>query len=267
MILANIERFSGFADVYDRYRPQPPRVLIEILTQLAEVERPRLVVDVGSGTGLSTMLWANDAREIIGIEPSADMRAQADARLAATNFKNIRFVPGSSIETKLPAARADIVTCSQSLHWMEPAPTFAESARILRAGGVFAAYDCDWPPTVNEPAERAYIDFIAGAEAIGHARGWYRGVQRSDKEGHLARMQASGKFRHVKEIVVHHAEPGDADRLIGIALSQGSVATLLKRGLSENEIGLPQFRARVERAVGHHALSFYFGYRVRLGII
>jgi SAM-dependent methyltransferase len=47
---------------------------------------------------------------------------------------------------RTPQALVDaLVTCSQSLHWMEPEPTFAEVARILRRGGVFAAYDYDWP--------------------------------------------------------------------------------------------------------------------------
>lgn len=32
-------------------------------------------------------------------------------------------------------------TVAQALHWMEPASTLAEVARILRPGGVFAAYD------------------------------------------------------------------------------------------------------------------------------
>ncbi len=41
---AHVDRFSGFAETYDRYRPQPPRVLIDLLCQLAQIERPRLVV-------------------------------------------------------------------------------------------------------------------------------------------------------------------------------------------------------------------------------
>ncbi len=44
---------------------------------------------------------------------------------------------------------AGIVTCAQSFHWMEPESTFIEVARILRPGGVFAAYDYDRPPTVH----------------------------------------------------------------------------------------------------------------------
>jgi trans-aconitate methyltransferase len=45
---------EDFADLYNRYRLAPPRELLDILTLVAEAERPRLVVDLGAGTGLST---------------------------------------------------------------------------------------------------------------------------------------------------------------------------------------------------------------------
>ena len=267
ILAANLERFSGFADRYDAFRPQPPIILLDILTQLARVERPRLVVDLGSGTGLSTVIWSARAEQVVGVEPNADMRRQAQARLAAQpDAANVKYVDAISSQTGLPDASADIVTCSQSLHWMDPEPTFAEVARILRPDGVFAAYDTDWPPTLNWEAERAYRDFVERAEAIGAARGWYRGVIRWKKEEHLARLKASGRFRYVKEIVVHHAEPGDAGRLVGLALSQGSVAKLLQRGMSESEIGLDTFRREAARAMGDRSVAWYFSYRVRLGI-
>ena len=264
---ANLDRFSGIADLYDAYRPQAPVVLLELLTQLAQVERPRLVVDLGSGTGLSTRLWAPRAEQVIGVEPNADMRAQAEARTAAdSNARNVRYVGAISSQTGLPDASADIVTCSQSLHWMDPEPTFAEVSRILRPGGVFAAYDADWPPTMDWRAEQAYTEFIERCEVIGEQRGWYRGVIHWKKEEHLARMQASGRFRYVKEIVVHHTELGDAQRLVGLALSQGSMATLLRQGMSESEIGVDKFRAAVQRELGDQPSTWYFSYRVRLGI-
>ena len=81
----NIERFSGFADLYDRYRPAPPTILAEILTRLAGGTFPHCVVDLGSGTGLSTRYWADKARQVIGIEPTADMRRQAEAQTTASN--------------------------------------------------------------------------------------------------------------------------------------------------------------------------------------
>jgi len=271
----NVERFAGFASLYNDVRPQPPQVICDILTQLAQVERPRLVVDLGSGTGLSTRIWAERADQIVGIEPSRDMRAQAEAQTTAKNTstathavrcKCIRYVEGFSHDTGLPEVCADIVTCSQSLHWMEPTSTFAEAARVLRAGGVFAAYDNDWPPTCSAVAEIAYNDFITRNEALGEARGFYRGVKKMDKEGHLARMRASGHFSFTNEIVLHSVEPGDAARLVGIALSQGGIAALFKNGMSEEQIGVPEFRRAVERALGDRAVPFWFSYRMRVGI-
>jgi len=77
-IAANLERFSGFADRYDARRPMPPAALVDLLTQLAQVTQPRLIVDIGCGTGLSTRIWAGRAEKVIGIEPNADMRRQAE---------------------------------------------------------------------------------------------------------------------------------------------------------------------------------------------
>jgi predicted O-methyltransferase YrrM len=49
----------------------------DLLTQLIDTPHPRLVVDLGSGTGLSTVLWGERAERVIGIEPNADMRNEA----------------------------------------------------------------------------------------------------------------------------------------------------------------------------------------------
>jgi len=136
-ISANLERFTGLAGVYDAHRPRPPAVIPDMLAQLARTRRPRLVVDLGSGTGLSTFLWADRAAAVVGVEPNADMRAVAEARKAAhANATNVRFQEGIAAQTGLPDGSADIVTCSQSLHWMEPESTLAEVARVLRSGGV-----------------------------------------------------------------------------------------------------------------------------------
>jgi len=71
------EIWTGEATMYDRTRPTPPPVLLDILTQLLHMPQPSVVVDLGSGTGLSTMIWGEPAKHVIGIEPNADMRTQA----------------------------------------------------------------------------------------------------------------------------------------------------------------------------------------------
>lgn len=132
--------WCGEAALYDEVRPHPPDILLDICTQLAHSQQPSVVVDLGSGTGQSTTIWAERAQCVIGIEPNAQMRAQAERqRDASSHGERIQYQDGLSTQTGLPASSADIVTCSQSLHWMEPDPTFAEVARVLRPGGLFVA--------------------------------------------------------------------------------------------------------------------------------
>jgi SAM-dependent methyltransferase len=259
---AAADRFMSFAAVYDAFRPRPPLVLIDILTQLAETPRPALVVDLGSGTGLSTAIWASRAAEVIGVEPSVDMRRQAEARTAG----NVSYQAGYANATGLPDGCAAIVTCSQSLHWMEPVSTLAEIARILRPGGVFAAYDYDWPPTISGEIERAHQTFTAQMQVADQAHGVSRDWRFWEKHQHLERMRASGLFRVTREIVLHNVEQGGAERLVGLELSQGAVWMLLKNGVSEDEIGITALRATVQRLLGDVIVPWYFSYRVRLGV-
>lgn len=259
----NIDRFSGFADTYDSNRPQPPVAVIDILNTINRTPRPAFVVDIGSGTGLSTRLWSGRAERIVGIEPNADMRAQA---AAATSNPSITYQDGTSTATRLPHVCADVVTCSQCLHWMEPEPTFAEIARILRPGGVFAAIDCDWPPTIGWEMESAYRAFLQRVHAMEGETGLTKEVHRWAKESHLARMEASGRFRYTKEVLMHHVESGNAARLVGLAKSFGGVATLLRNGISEERIGLTALRKVAEKELGDGPRPWYFSYRVRIGI-
>ena len=262
---ANVERFSGFADLYDRYRPAPPEVLAGLLSRLALVEVPQLVVDLGCGTGLSTRYWAAKAHQVVGVDPSADMRRMAASQTSAAN---VRYCGGLSHQTGLPAACADIVTSSQALHWMVPQATFAEAARILRPGGVFAAYDYDWPPATGFwEADQAYSECWERLQALERETDLSSAVVRWGKEGHLARMQASGCFRYTHEFVLHHIEPGSAERLVGLLLSQGGVMTLLKAGRGEGSLGIDRFRETVKRLLGQGEHTWVWSSRVRIGIV
>jgi SAM-dependent methyltransferase len=259
---ANAARFAGCGDVYDASRPSPPPALLDILMQLAEAPRPALVVDLGSGTGLSTAIWASRAAEVVGVEPSGDMRRQAEARSLA----NVRYLAGYANATGMPDGCADIVTCAQSLHWMEPVSTFAEIARILRNGGVFAAYDYDWPPTIGREVEQAHQTFAARMHQAERSHALSRDVRYWDKHSHLERMRESGLFRATREILLEHVEQGGAERFIGLELSQGGVATLLKNGVSEDEIGITALRESARRLFGKSTALWHFSYRARVGV-
>jgi ubiquinone/menaquinone biosynthesis C-methylase UbiE len=138
---------------------------IDILRHIARIRRPRLVVDLGAGTGLSTRPWAAYAGRVIGIEPNPDMRRQAEEHPGAP--ANVSYRDDLSHDAGLNDDSADVVTCHQSLHWMEPEPTFAEVARVLRPGGASAAYKHALMPVVlHGEANQTLGEFERKSKAI-----------------------------------------------------------------------------------------------------
>ncbi len=107
------------------------------------------------------------------------------------------------------------MTASQALHWMEPKGTFDEVGRILRAGGVFAAIDCDWPPTMGWEVEAAYRAFKRRAAALQHRHSLTSTSHRWTKEKHLRGCAQSGCFRFTKEFTIHGVEMGNAEHCWG----------------------------------------------------
>jgi SAM-dependent methyltransferase len=246
---------AGFAARYDAVRPRPPAVLLELLPALAGVTRPRLVVDLGSGTGLSTRFWAERADEIVGVEPQAAVREWAES---ATKPKNVRYLAAASHQTGLRDECADIVTAAQSLQWMEPEPTFAEIGRILRAGGVFCAYEYVHLQTPLWEPERIWFEVIATKRRLRAERGLDNRVFPVSCE----RLEESGVFSDVRELALHSVEEGDGERLVRLALSEGSLVTLLEAGVSEEEVGLDRLR---EVARGMPTVAWWIGYRAWIG--
>ncbi|EHJ46478.1 Methyltransferase type 11 [Solidesulfovibrio carbinoliphilus subsp. oakridgensis] len=262
---ANAARFDGLADVYDASRPAPPSAIADVLCRYAGVRWPKLVVDIGCGTGLATRLWLGRAAAVVGVEPGDDMRRRAMACAAGLpGGEAMAFRKGTGEATGLADGCADIVTASQSLHWMDPEPTFAEVARILRPGGVFAALDADMTPSFGGPAEEALFAMRRKARAL-EEKLRLTGVRRWDKAGHLERMTASGRFRFTRQILAHRVEPGSGERLVGLALSFGGVAALLAHGVDEAAFGLDAVR-REAATMGPDPVPFHWSYTVRLGV-
>lgn len=233
--------------------------------QRAGVKHPRLVVDLGSGTGLSTRPWGPVAGEVVGIEPNPNMIEQA--RRNPTTPANVRYQEGFSHDTRLPDACADLVTASTALHWMEPVSTFAEVGRILRPGGVFAASDVMFPPFVHWEAEAAWDETIRRAVKLREERADLdRQLLRWKKDEHPQRMRESGQFRHVTEVYVHQVEMGNAERYIGLRTSEGSITSLLEAGITEAEIALDTLKEVAHRVIGETPIPWIFWYRVRVGV-
>ena len=117
------ERFTGLSELYAKGRPSyPPEIIQWCLDQLPTP--PKLIVDVGCGTGISTRAFAATGHAVIGIDPNAEMLA------AAITQGSAEYRAGSSTSTGLPDASADLIIAAQAFHWFEIPATLHEFARI-----------------------------------------------------------------------------------------------------------------------------------------
>ncbi len=240
----NADRFTGaaYVNLYDTFRPSPPLEIIHQTLNYANISHADTLVDLGCGTGISTEIWSRFSKKAIGIEPSEEMIALANKKQS----DNCSYLVGYAHAIPLPSASVDIVTCSQSFHWMEPQSTLNEIDRILKNNGVLVIYDVIWPPSVNIELEKSYTLLFENVSRLTHqlketiAHKW-------NKQGHFLTIKNSGYFNFLKESYYHKTETFDKEQFIGIALSQGGLEALLKRGFSEEDIGISKFKNEVAR--------------------
>ena len=231
-------RFTGFAKLYSVTRPKPPKKAREIVLQYLGKSTPNLTVDLGSGTGLSTAIWKDHSTRVVGIEPTPDM-----IRQARIDYPDLEFIEASCYQTTLPSASADVVTCSQSFHWMEPVSAIKEVDRVLATNGILSVYDFFWPIFWDWEAETAYTRlFRKISEVLRSHPERNEGIDYFPKSEHRANIEKAGKFRYVTEVMFDHVEDCDPERYIGMALSQGQVQKILKDGAGEIEGSIEEFR-------------------------
>lgn len=258
------DMWTGGADKYDRTRPTPPAALLDLLTQLIHMPHPALVVDVGSGTGLSTAIWGERARQVIGIEPNADMRSQAARKLEHHPYAaHIEYREGVAQQTGLPDGCADIVTAAQSFHWMEPTAALAEVARILRPGGLFAAYDYDAPPTIHWELDRLALEMSMRLVELVRERGFAPTFKIWPKNKSLDPLRESSHFRFTREVLLHSIEQGDAARYLEMMQSNELSQQFQFTG---QEMGFDRLRQAAFQFIGSEPIPWYFSYRVRIGV-
>lgn len=94
------------------------------------------VLEIGCGTGRNTVFLAERAAQVLALDFSEGMLAQARARCAG---RAVRFV-AQDIRSAWPTGDASIDVAVTDLvleHIEDLAPIFAQAARVLRPGGVF----------------------------------------------------------------------------------------------------------------------------------
>jgi len=165
-------RFTGLAGLYARCRPTYPAAALDGIQNRCALGPGSLLVDVGCGTGISSRLFAQRGIRVLGIDPNAEMRTQAEATVLPNGGPCPQYRDGRAEATGLPDGEADVVLAAQAFHWFDPDAALREFHRILKPGGWVALM---WNERDEaDPFTAAYgavIRSTPGAAALEMSRG------------------------------------------------------------------------------------------------
>lgn len=141
------QRFSQRVEDYLRFRPGYPDALPDWLYLTQGVSRQATVADIGAGTGMSTAMWLERGHEVVAIEPNDAMRTALAGQWGRS--PKLRISDGRAEATGLADASVDLITCGTAFHWLDPAASRREWARILRPHGQVCIFWNARPPAVS----------------------------------------------------------------------------------------------------------------------
>ena len=137
--------FGRTARDYGRHRAGFPDRFFDRVMADGVVAADDRLVDLGTGTGTVARGFAMRGCDVVGIDPSAEMHAEAERLDRAANL-SVRHLQARAEATGLGDGSADVVTAGQCWHWFDRPRAAMEIARILKPGGRLVIAHFDWLP-------------------------------------------------------------------------------------------------------------------------
>ncbi|MFD3687272.1 class I SAM-dependent methyltransferase [Nocardiopsis sp. NPDC058631] len=218
------QAFDQLTEDYRRFRPDYPDTLLERLGEHVRAgdrdswPTPWLMLDVGSGTGISTRALRRvfgPAPRVVGVEPGSAMRDTA----AGSKDEGAEFVDGRAEEVPFPDSSAVLVLAAQAVHWFDRPAFYAEAARLLAPGGTAAVLNNDRDWTAD-----AFVDAYEGLlEEYGDD---YRRDHRAYDT--VGEMNAADGLADATESSASWTRVLDPEGFVGAALSSSQVAAVVR---------------------------------------
>jgi SAM-dependent methyltransferase len=121
------------------YASARPYLHPEILAVVSEIVRPagrfRRALDVGCGTGLSSVALLDLAEEVVGIDAARDMLRRARRSVG------VRYVASGAEALPFLGARFDLIVACGSIDWVDRLRFMPRAAEVLERGGWLVSLD------------------------------------------------------------------------------------------------------------------------------
>ncbi len=175
---------AGIVAAYPN-RPPYPLETFAILTGLMAADAPRVVLDVGSGTGDLARRLASLVERVDAVDLSAGM-IETGKRLPGGDDPHIRWIHAAAEQAPLAPPYA-LITAGESIHWMAWDALMPRLAAVLAPGGALAIVERNWegPPALWARMAPLFLRYSAN-----------KAFQPSDI---IAELEGRGLFRKTGE--------------------------------------------------------------------
>lgn len=164
----NTKRFSNRVADYVKYRPHYPTGVIDHLTKKSVLNTEKIIADIGSGTGISSLPFLKNKNKVFGVEPNLEMREAAEYQFKDDiNFISIN---GTAEHTTIKENSIDIIFCGQAFHWFDRQSSKKEFDRILKKNGniIFAWNQRSSKSDFQKAYEKALLENIEAYKLVNH---------------------------------------------------------------------------------------------------
>lgn len=148
------------ADAEEVARCDAFQAIRDRIVELASPTHGEVAVDIGSGTGLLSLMLAPRVTQLWAIDISPHMCDYLRTKVASADLANVHVAVASAVSLPLVDDAADIVVSNYCLHHLRDADkerAIAEAYRVLRPGGHLVIGDMMFSVGVATPRDRRVI--------------------------------------------------------------------------------------------------------------
>jgi ubiquinone/menaquinone biosynthesis C-methylase UbiE len=128
--------FAKQAEKFARSKAMRQKGGLEILPPLAGVKPNHRVLDLACGPGFVALEFSKHAREVVGVDLTAEMLKKARVLARREGFDNVTFRRADVNRLSFPDGAFDLVVTRASFHhFPEPERVLKEMARVMKKHG------------------------------------------------------------------------------------------------------------------------------------
>lgn len=205
--------FQGTVAFYERYRLAYPERLVRRVARLAGLKPGDAVLDLGCGSGMLAIPFAQAGMAVTAMDPEPEMLAGAAAAAAAGGVR-ITLLQASSHDLTPQMGPFRLVTIGRAFHWMDRAATLAMLDRIVTPGGGVALFHDAHPPV----EENAWFKLVCDLSA----RHRQKGAERSGGHRRYEPFLFASAFTELDGLSVTIRQSLTVDEIVGRAYSMSA---------------------------------------------